>query len=145
MSTNVAPEVSAPVAPVAPVAPDASVDAPVTRGRKKMNKTDYRAKDAPKLKEWPADFNAEVHKPLVVEDFEAEDIFWDHKADEYEKRAKSCRKNADLFRRFGSAEKRKAAAQAVKLSEKLLALKAELEASGITMEDINLDLSALLK
>lgn len=143
MSTDVAPEVSAPVAPEAPV-DGASEDTGKKRGRAKMNKTDYRAKDAPKLDEWPADFNKEIHKPLTVDDFNAEDVYWDKKAEEYDKRAKTCRKNADLFRKFGSAEKRKAAENAVKLTEKLAALKAELEASGISMADINVDLSVLM-
>jgi hypothetical protein len=142
MSTDVAPEVAAPVAPDTPSAPDAQTDAAPKRGRAKMNKVAFRAKDSDKLLEWPAQFDPRIHTPLTADDFAAEDVFWDHKAKEYEGRAVQCRKNADLFRKFGSAEKRKSAENAVKMFEKLKALQTELAASGIKLEDLNIDVSA---
>lgn len=139
-------DVAAPVAPEAPVAPDAVASTPAEpkRGRKPANKTAYRGKDAAKLAEWPADFNSATHQPLTADDFLAEDVFWEHKATEYEARACDCRKKADLFRRFGSAEKRKSAENASKMLERLLALKKELEGSGINLSDVGVDLSKLV-
>jgi len=133
----------APEAPAAPEAPDAVAEPTVKRGRKRANKADYRSKDAPQLTEWPADYNPARHKPLLPEDFSAEDVFWDHKAVDADKRAATYRRNADMFRKFGSADKIKAIAAASKHLEKLLSLKAELEASGLSMADANIDLNKL--
>ena len=142
MSTDIVTP-AAPEAPAAPAAPDAVAEEKKA-GRPALNKTDYRAKDAPKLTEWPADYDSKAHKPLKADDFEKEDAFWDHKADEAERRAKTYRSNADLFRQYGSAEKRKAVESMSKHLEKLMALKAELEAGGHSMADFNIDLSAIM-
>ncbi len=139
MSTDV------PATPVAPAAPDApSVEGTTAGpGRPKANKVDYRQEGSDLLADWPTDFDPRVHKPLKVEDFSAEDKYWAKRADMYDSKAKHCRTQAELFLKFGNADKRKAAEKLTKMAEKMAQLKKELEADGIDVSTLGIDMSTL--
>jgi len=131
--TRVSPAAATPAATDRPDRP--TEDAPASegdkkQGRPKQNKTDFRTEGMDKFKAWPAEYDARKHKPLAVEDFEAEDVFWNQKAGMYDKRAAECRNKAELFTKFGSAEKRKSAEKIGKLATQLELLKATMTASG---------------
>jgi hypothetical protein len=135
-----------PAVPEVPVTDENSSDGEKEkkRGRKKQNKVAYRSKDDPLLNEWPADFDPRKNKPLTEDDFEAQDVFFMKKAEQYRARADQFEKDAKLFKKFGSREKRKAAVKANRLAEQLGALMEELGADNISAEDVNIDVAALL-
>jgi len=115
---------------------DTNSDDGKRQGRPKMDKKPYLEDGAPKLKEWPADFDSRVHKPLKVEDFEAEDVFWLKRAEIYDQKAADCRTKAELFTKFGSADQRKAIEKMSKLSSQLELLKSQLAGEGVNVADV---------
>ena len=104
--------------------------------RTKQNKKPYRTESDPKLIEWPADFDSSKHQPLTLEDFEAEDVFWLHRAEVYERKAAQARREAELFQQFGGGEQRKLAAKAARMADQLAQLRARLEADGIDPDEL---------
>ena len=146
---RVAPPAAPPAAPVTPVTPVTSVNeapaAPIPgqvegtarpAGRPPMNKSSYRAEGASQLTEWPKDFDSKVHKPLQLEDFSAEDVFFNHKAALYERKAAYYRDQASMFLQFGSAEMRKCAEKYTKQMHALAELQAQLEEQGVDMNQL---------
>lgn len=113
--------------------PVSSEDTPAPRGAPKQNKVDYRTEGTALLTVWPADFDSKVHKPLKQEDFSAEDVYFNHRAEQYEKRGAEFRQKALLFQQYGSADTRKAAEKYTKQFAAMAALQAQLEAQGVDM------------
>ena len=119
-----------PAAP-APAAANPAAPAAAGPGRPKADKKAYREEGSPLLNEWPADFDAKIHKPLQLADFEAQDVFLLHKAEQMEAKAADYRQKAAIFQKFGSAEARKAAEKFQKMAAKLAELEGELAGMGV--------------
>lgn len=131
------------VQPAAATRPNRPAETPAAdgenkgRGRPKADKKPYREdENAPKLDAWPDDFDPKKHKPLTVEDFNAEDVYWNRKAEQYDKKASDCRLKADLFQKYGSSENRKSAEKATKLADQLGSLLSELESDDVDTSDL---------
>ena len=106
------------------------------RGRPKVEKVPYRKEGDALLKAWPEDYDRRVHTPLAVSDFEAEDVFWAKKAEFYEEKASECRQKAELFQKYGSAEKRKTVEKISKLNGQLELLMGQLESEGFDTSEL---------
>lgn len=84
-----------------------------------------------KLKDWPADFDPKVHARLRKVDFENEAPFLEHLADEFERRAKKLRQEANDAKTLGSQASRAAVKKLRGLQEQYSKLAEMLKAQGI--------------
>ena len=88
--------------------------------------------------EFPADFNASMHKPLKRSDFANEWVWLAHRADELAKKAAEMKAEADQIRTLGSSKDVKAAKKIGQLLKRAEELKSQLAGDGT-------DVDALLK
>ncbi len=89
------------------------------------------------LTAWPADFDSKLNKPLKRKDFADESLFLLSKADEYDRRAKALRQEAEESKKLGSIKDRAKAKQLLKMQKRMKEMTDAMAAEGI-------DVAALL-
>ena len=97
---------------------------------------DKDGKTTTRLKDFPADHDPKLHKPLTRKDFENEAPFLRKTAAELEARAKKLRAEAEDAEKLGSASQRAAAKKLRAMFDKLNDLRAELEKDGVDVGSI---------
>lgn len=91
-----------------------------------------------RLTEWPADFDASLHKPLRRVDFENDAVWFEKKAEEYDAKAADMREKAEISRKLGNSADRAKAKKFKKMKDQMAKLQSELEAQGV-------DIAAMLE
>ena len=116
----------------------AKAPAKETKERKKYVRPERKQYPIPKdkLKEVPANYDPKVHAPLKRGDFENEALFFDMKADEYDRKATRCRVEAGTYRKLGSKEDRAKAKRLLKMRERYSELEAQLRGQGVDVDAI---------
>jgi hypothetical protein len=87
---------------------------------------------------WPTDWSISKHKPLAKKNFADEAVYYDGKAAMYEKMAANARREAETSRKLGGLADRGKAKKLIKMQEKFLELRKQMEAD-------NIDVDAILK
>lgn len=99
-------------------------------------KPDADGKATVKLDEYPADWDAKVHKPLRRKDFTGDHVFLERRATELEAKAKQLRIEAEEARKLGNSADRAKAKKLRSMLDKVADLKKELEAQGIDVTSL---------
>lgn len=90
-----------------------------------------------KVEAVPDDFDPKKHKPLKRADFKDEALWFDMRADDYERRAKDYRQQAEDCRKLGSVSDRQAAKKLLAMQRRIAELQEKLKGEGV-------DVAALL-
>ena len=87
-----------------------------------------------KLKEVPETYDEKVHRPLRKENFEGDDWYYIHKAEQLEAQAQWNRKQAEDYRKLGGVQDRAKAKRLLDMQSRMAELKAQLAADGVDVE-----------
>lgn len=91
------------------------------------------------LKEWPADHNPKLHKPLVRKNFENEVPWLINRAEHCESQAATFRKEAEMVGKLGSKSDRQKAKKLIAMRDRMAELRKQLEAEGIDVDALTAD------
>lgn len=92
---------------------------------------------------WPADYDPAMHTPMLKSYFVDERIYIDHQIEVRKEEIKALEKEKAEFTKYGTAEERKRAQKSKTMVASLVALIAELKASGQDPKDLGIDLNEL--
>lgn len=97
-----------------------------------------------KLAAVPADFDIKAHKPLGRNDFEDESLWYELRAQDYERKAKEMREQGAEIKALGGIEDRKEAKKLLELQKKMAELTAKLKGKNVDVDGITKRIEAQL-
>lgn len=94
------------------------------------------------LKEVPKDFDIKLHKPLREADFEDPSLWYELKAQDYERKAAQMREQGATVKSLGSKADRGAAKKLVQLQKRMDDMIKDLEGKGVDVSAIKAKVAA---